>query len=45
VESLECRLRDGEVELTIHSKGDIDLEQWGADTGKRLLPAGSTIAS
>jgi hypothetical protein len=31
VESLECRLRDGEVELTIHSKGDIDLEQWGAE--------------
>ena len=31
VESLECRLREGEVALTIRSKGDIDLDQWGAE--------------
>jgi exopolyphosphatase / guanosine-5'-triphosphate,3'-diphosphate pyrophosphatase len=31
VESLQCRLRDGEVALAIRSKGDIDLEEWGAE--------------
>ena len=31
IESLECRLRDGEVALVVRSKGDIDLEQWGTE--------------
>ena len=31
IQGLECRLRDGEVLLQVHSKGDVDLEQWGAE--------------
>ena len=31
IESLDCRLRDGEVVLQVRSPGDIDLEQWGAE--------------
>ena len=31
IQSLECHLRDGEVLLQVHSSGDIDLEQWGAE--------------
>jgi exopolyphosphatase/guanosine-5'-triphosphate,3'-diphosphate pyrophosphatase len=31
IENLECRLRDGEVTLQVTSRGDIDLEQWGAE--------------
>ena len=31
VKSVECRLRDGEVSLVIHARGDADLEQWGAE--------------
>lgn len=31
VERLDCRLRDSEVAVTVYSKGDIDLEQWGAE--------------
>ena len=30
VAGIECRLRDGQVQLTVRSDGDIDLEQWGA---------------
>jgi exopolyphosphatase / guanosine-5'-triphosphate,3'-diphosphate pyrophosphatase len=31
IQSVECRLRDGEVQLQVRSRGDIDLEQWGAE--------------
>jgi exopolyphosphatase/guanosine-5'-triphosphate,3'-diphosphate pyrophosphatase len=31
IDNLECRLRDGEVILRVTSRGDIDLEQWGAE--------------
>jgi len=31
VESIECRQRDGEVVLQVRARGDIDLEQWGAE--------------
>jgi exopolyphosphatase/guanosine-5'-triphosphate,3'-diphosphate pyrophosphatase len=28
---VDCRLRDGHVLLQVHSRGDIDLEQWAAE--------------
>jgi exopolyphosphatase/guanosine-5'-triphosphate,3'-diphosphate pyrophosphatase len=28
---VECRMRDGEVLLQVRARGDIDLEQWGAE--------------
>lgn len=31
IQGLECRLRDGEVLLQVHSQGDVDLEQWAAE--------------
>jgi len=31
IESLDCRLQNGEVLLQVHSHGNIDLEQWGAE--------------
>jgi exopolyphosphatase/guanosine-5'-triphosphate,3'-diphosphate pyrophosphatase len=31
IQGVECRLRDGEVVLQVRSRGDIDLEQWGAE--------------
>jgi exopolyphosphatase/guanosine-5'-triphosphate,3'-diphosphate pyrophosphatase len=31
IQSVECRMRDGSVVLQVHSRGDIDLEQWGAE--------------
>jgi exopolyphosphatase/guanosine-5'-triphosphate,3'-diphosphate pyrophosphatase len=31
IESLDCRLQNGEVVLQVRSPGDIDLEQWGAE--------------
>jgi exopolyphosphatase/guanosine-5'-triphosphate,3'-diphosphate pyrophosphatase len=31
VRGVECRLRDGEVTLEVRARGDIDLEQWGAE--------------
>ena len=31
IQSLACREQDGEVVLLVHSTGDIDLEQWGAE--------------
>ena len=31
IESLTCRVQNGEVVLLVHSTGDIDLEQWGAE--------------
>jgi exopolyphosphatase / guanosine-5'-triphosphate,3'-diphosphate pyrophosphatase len=31
IQSLECRLLDGQVVLHVHSKADVDLEQWGAE--------------
>jgi exopolyphosphatase/guanosine-5'-triphosphate,3'-diphosphate pyrophosphatase len=31
VESVDCRLRDGDVLLAVRAGGDIGLEQWGAE--------------
>jgi exopolyphosphatase/guanosine-5'-triphosphate,3'-diphosphate pyrophosphatase len=31
IDSVECKLRDGEVLLQVHSRGNIDLEQWAAE--------------
>ncbi len=31
IQSLDCRVQNGEVILLVHSTGDIDLEQWGAE--------------
>jgi exopolyphosphatase/guanosine-5'-triphosphate,3'-diphosphate pyrophosphatase len=31
IQAVECRLRNGSVVLHVHSSGDIDLEQWGAE--------------
>jgi exopolyphosphatase/guanosine-5'-triphosphate,3'-diphosphate pyrophosphatase len=31
IQSIECQLRNGDVELCVHATGDIDLEQWGAE--------------
>jgi hypothetical protein len=31
IQSLTCRAQNGEVTLLVHSTGDIDLEQWGAE--------------
>lgn len=31
IDGVECRLRDGEVVLQVRARGDIDLEQWGAE--------------
>lgn len=31
IRGVECSLRNGEVVLQVRAKGDIDLEQWGAD--------------
>jgi hypothetical protein len=28
---VDCRVRDGEVVLQLHSSHDIDLEQWAAE--------------
>lgn len=30
IRSVDCRLRDGHIVLQVHSRGDIDLEQWAA---------------
>jgi exopolyphosphatase / guanosine-5'-triphosphate,3'-diphosphate pyrophosphatase len=30
IDQVECRLLDGEVALQVHSRGDIDLVEWGA---------------
>lgn len=31
IRGVECRVRDGEVVLQVRARGDIDLEQWGAE--------------
>jgi exopolyphosphatase/guanosine-5'-triphosphate,3'-diphosphate pyrophosphatase len=31
IQALECKVRNGDVLLEVHSHGDIDLEQWGAE--------------
>jgi exopolyphosphatase/guanosine-5'-triphosphate,3'-diphosphate pyrophosphatase len=31
IRSVDCRVRDGHVVLEVHSRGDIDLEQWAAE--------------
>ncbi len=31
IQSVACRLRDGQVALQVRATGDIDLEQWGAE--------------
>jgi exopolyphosphatase/guanosine-5'-triphosphate,3'-diphosphate pyrophosphatase len=37
IQALDCRLRNGDVLLQVHSKGDIDLEQWGAERAGDLF--------
>jgi exopolyphosphatase / guanosine-5'-triphosphate,3'-diphosphate pyrophosphatase len=37
IQALECKLRNGDVLLQVHSKGDIDLEQWGAERSGDLF--------
>jgi len=31
IQDVECHLREGEVVLQVHSRGDVDLEQWAAE--------------
>ncbi len=31
IQAVDCKVRNGEVVLEVHSNGDIDLEQWGAE--------------
>ena len=31
IHGVDCRLNDGQVVLQVHSEGDVDLEQWGAE--------------
>ena len=31
IQGVECHLRDGQVVLQVHSRGDVDLEQWAAE--------------
>jgi exopolyphosphatase/guanosine-5'-triphosphate,3'-diphosphate pyrophosphatase len=31
IQGIDCRLRNGDVVLEVHARGDIDLEQWGAE--------------
>jgi exopolyphosphatase/guanosine-5'-triphosphate,3'-diphosphate pyrophosphatase len=31
IRGVECHVQDGQVELKVHARGDIDLEQWGAE--------------
>lgn len=31
IRGVDCKLRDGQVVLQVHSRGDIDLEQWAAE--------------
>jgi exopolyphosphatase/guanosine-5'-triphosphate,3'-diphosphate pyrophosphatase len=31
IQGVDCRLRDGDVELKVRANGDIDLEQWAAE--------------
>jgi exopolyphosphatase / guanosine-5'-triphosphate,3'-diphosphate pyrophosphatase len=31
IRSVDCKLRDGQVVLQVHARGDIDLEQWAAE--------------
>jgi exopolyphosphatase/guanosine-5'-triphosphate,3'-diphosphate pyrophosphatase len=37
IQGLDCKLRNGDVLLQVHSKGDIDLEQWGAERAGTLF--------
>jgi exopolyphosphatase/guanosine-5'-triphosphate,3'-diphosphate pyrophosphatase len=37
IQALECRVRNGDVLLQVHSNGDIDLEQWGAERAGDLF--------
>jgi exopolyphosphatase/guanosine-5'-triphosphate,3'-diphosphate pyrophosphatase len=31
IQGIDCRLHNGDVVLQVRAKGDIDLEQWGAE--------------
>jgi exopolyphosphatase/guanosine-5'-triphosphate,3'-diphosphate pyrophosphatase len=31
IQGIECSLRNGDVVLQVHARGNIDLEQWGAE--------------
>jgi exopolyphosphatase/guanosine-5'-triphosphate,3'-diphosphate pyrophosphatase len=35
--SIDCQLRNGEVVLQVHARGDIDLEQWGAERASQVF--------
>jgi exopolyphosphatase/guanosine-5'-triphosphate,3'-diphosphate pyrophosphatase len=37
IQAVECKVRNGDVLLQVHSKGDIDLEQWGAERAGDLF--------
>jgi exopolyphosphatase/guanosine-5'-triphosphate,3'-diphosphate pyrophosphatase len=37
IQGLECRLREGEVLIQVHSKGNVDLEQWGAERAAEVF--------
>jgi exopolyphosphatase/guanosine-5'-triphosphate,3'-diphosphate pyrophosphatase len=37
IQALECKVRNGDVLLQVRSKGDIDLEQWGAERAGNLF--------
>jgi exopolyphosphatase/guanosine-5'-triphosphate,3'-diphosphate pyrophosphatase len=49
VRRVDCRLRDSEVLLRVHSEGDIDLETWAAervgDTFRQIYSRGLAIAT
>ena len=37
IDGVECELRDGEVELRVRSRGDIDLVEWGAQRAGQVF--------
>jgi exopolyphosphatase/guanosine-5'-triphosphate,3'-diphosphate pyrophosphatase len=49
VRRVDCRLRDSEVLLRVHSEGDIDLETWAAervgDTFRQIYSRGLAVTT
>jgi len=37
IDQVECRVQDGEVALQVHSRGDIDLVEWGAQRAGQVF--------
>jgi len=37
IQGIECHLHNGDVVLHVRSKGDIDLEQWGAERAAEVF--------